>query len=139
MANKVIPKSQERLMDGSINYPTDVIKTAIVRGYTGYVAGHETLAHITGNGGALVATDTLSGKGIATNGNLTTLSCNPGSFGSPPAGAACNHQIAYKDSGNATTSWLISVDDTGTNLPLPVNGAPINYSYPNGVASFTSA
>jgi hypothetical protein len=139
MANKVIPKTQERLMDGTINYPSDVIKTALVRGYTGYVAGHATLADITSNGGTIVATDTLAGKGIATNGNVTTLSCNAGSFGSPAAGAAINHQITYKDSGNATTSYVIVIDDTGTNLPVTPNGGPINYSFPNGVASFTSA
>jgi hypothetical protein len=139
MANKVIPKTQERLMDGTISYPSDVIKTALVRGYTGYAAGHATLADITGNGGTLGPTDTLAGKGIATNGNVTTLSCNAGSFGSPVAGAAYNHQIVYKDTGNATTSYLIVVDDSGTNLPVTPNGGPINYSFPNGVASFTSA
>jgi hypothetical protein len=70
---------------------------------------------------------------------VTTLSCIAGSFGSPVAGAAYNHQIVYKDTGNATTSYLIVVDDSGTNLPVTPNGGPINYSFPNGVASFTSA
>lgn len=139
MANKVIPKAQERLVDATINWATDTIRVGLVRGYTGYAAGHQELSDITGNGGSVIATDTLSGRGAATSGNVTTLSCNSGTFGSVAAGAAANHVIVYKDTGTGSTSHLLVVDDTGTNLPVTPNGAPINYSFPSGVATFTSS
>lgn len=131
MANAVYSFAKESFLgqNPSIDWDTDNIKVAIVRGYT-FSQAHQFLSDITGGGGGTI---------VATSANLGTKSVTLGvadaadiTFTAVAAGAACQHLICYKDTGVAGTSPLIFALDTATGMPVTPTGADITVQFDGG-------
>jgi hypothetical protein len=93
MTNLLFPKGKQGLIDGSIDLDTATIKVSLVRGYT-YNAAHDFVDDVTGAGGTLVATATLSSKTV-TDGVFDAANVT---FSSVASGAACDTLIVYQAS-----------------------------------------
>lgn len=132
MANALFDKARESFLsqNPAIDWDTDNIKTCLVRGYTPAVSSHQYLSDVTGGGGGTI---------VATSGNLASKTVAAGvadaadvTFTAVTAGAAIPHVVIYKDTGTSSTSPLIAVIDTATNLPVTPNGGDITVAWDNG-------
>lgn len=132
MANGLFDKGRESFLgqNPGIDWDTDAIKVALVRGYTPNTATHQFLADVTGGGGGTI---------VATSGNLASKTVAAGvadaadiTFTAVTTGAACAHLVIYKDTGSAATSPLIALIDTATGLPVTPNGGDITVTWDNG-------
>ena len=115
MTTALYDKARESFLsqNPAIDWDTDNIKVALVRGYT-YSAAHQFLSDITGGGGGTI---------VATSGNLASKTVTSGvadaadiTFTAVSAGAACQYLIIYKDTGVAATSPLICAIDNYTGM-----------------------
>jgi hypothetical protein len=134
VANLPFPAGKEGFLDGSIDYDTGTMKLALVRGYT-YNAAHKFVSEVTGAGGTIVASVTLTGKTVtggaagATNPVFPTVS-----------GAAVPAIILYQSSAPtggadvaASAQRLIGYWDSGPGFPIPVNGTAPTAAIDTGV------
>lgn len=133
MANALFSLFKQALLSQSpsVDWDTDDIKVALVRGYT-FSQAHQFLSDITGGGGGTI---------VATSANLGTKSVTLGvadaadiTFTAVAAGAACQHLICYKDTGVAGTSPLIFSLDTATGLPVTPTGADVTVTWDGGAS-----
>lgn len=117
MADVIYNSFKQKIMDGSIDLDNDTIKVALVTSSytpdadthedfddvtdevtgTGYSAGGETLANVS------VTKDTTDDEGVFDADDVTWTSSEITARGA----------VIYKDSGDATTSWLIAYIDFG--------------------------
>jgi hypothetical protein len=135
VASSLFDPGREGCLDGTIDWDTAVIKTALVRGYT-FNATHKWVSDVTGAGGTLVATsDALSSKtvtaGVADAADVV--------FTAVAAGAAIPAIVVFQSSAvtggadvAATAQRLIAYIDTATGLPVTPNGQNINVAWDNG-------
>lgn len=133
MANALYPLAKESFLDQnpSIDWDTDDIKVALVRGYT-FSNTHQFLSDITGaGGGTIVATSANLGTKSATNGVADAADIT---FTAVAAGAACEHLICYKDTTVAATSPLIFAIDTATGMPVTPTGADVTCTWDGGAS-----
>jgi hypothetical protein len=131
MANALYSLFKEALLSQSpsVDWDTDDIKVALVRGYT-FSQTHQFLSDITGGGGGTI---------VATSANLAAKSVTNGvadagdvTFTAVAAGAACEHLICYMDTTVAATSPLIFAIDTATGMPVTPTGADITVQWDGG-------
>lgn len=132
--NTIYTKAKEKLLTGQINWLSDTIKVALVdsAAYTPNPSTDEFLAGITS--GAIVATsDPLAGKsatqGIADADDLTIAGVTGSQF---------EYLVIYKDTGSASTSPLICLIDTATNLPFTPTGGSLTLQFDNGSSKIFS-
>lgn len=129
MANSLYAKAKEGLLTAAINWSSDTIKAALVRGYTPNTGSHEFLSDVTTAGGTIVSTTAALTSKTAT---LGVADAADTVFTAVPSGAACPYVIVYQDTGTATTSRLIALLDTGTGLPVTPSGADITVTWDSG-------
>lgn len=128
MANALFDPGREGFLDGSIDYDTDTIKAALVRGYA-FSAAHRFVSDVTGAGGTLVARSAALTTKTVTSG---VADADDVTFTAVASGAAITAVIVYKDTGADGTSRLIAFIDTATNLPVTPNGGDITVSWDAG-------
>lgn len=127
MANGLYDKGREGFLDGSIDWDTDNIKAVLVTSaYVADLATHQFLSSV----GA--------GTRLATSGNLGTKTVTAGVADAADvtytaaSGGTVAAVVIYKDTGAEGTSRLICFIDTGTNLPLVLNGGDVTIQWSNG-------
>lgn len=127
MTAQLYSKFKESVLSGQINLLTDAIKACLVdtADYT-FSAAHQFLSDI-----PLAAreeiTAALAGKSV-TNG---VFDADDTVFASA-SGDTSEAVVLFKDTGSTTTSPLISYVDSGTGLPVILNGLDVNLSWSNG-------
>ena len=128
MANSLYDNGRESFLRGEISWNTDNIKVALADAadYTPSLSGDQFLSDIPG---AAIE---------ATSGNLSAKSTTAGvadaadfTF-SAVTGDQCEYLVIYQDTGVSTTSRLIGLIDTATNLPVTPNGGDIDVTWDNG-------
>jgi hypothetical protein len=131
MASVIYPKCKEAMWQGLIDASGGNVKCILVdtADYT-YSASHEFLS------------DVPAGAREETSGNLASKTFTNGTFDcadfsfSAAAGDPCEALIYYIDTGNAATSRLLVYVDSGTGLPVTLNGGTVNVTVnASGVAS----
>ncbi len=135
MASSLFDPGREGFLDGTIDWDTAVIKTALIRGYT-FNATHKWVSDVTGSGGTLVATSAaLSSKTVAAG----VADAADVVFTAVAAGAAIPAIVVFQSSAvtggadvAATAQRLIAYIDTATGLPVTPNGQNINVAFDNG-------
>jgi hypothetical protein len=126
MANSLYVSAHEGFLGGDIDWDS-TITAALVRGYTPNLDTHSTLSDVTGAGGTVVSSTTLTGKtktgGVADATDIT--------FPTVTAGAAIQHLLIYQQS----NSRLIALIDTtlGVTLPVIPNGGNITVQWDSGI------
>lgn len=135
MANSMFDPGREGFLDGTIDYDTAAIKTALVRGYT-FSAAHKFVSEVTGAGGTLVATSAALGTKSVTGGVADAADVTHTAVG---AGAAVTSMIIFQASAvtggadvAAAAQRLIGFIDTATGLPVTPNGGDIAVAWDNG-------
>ena len=122
MASAIYPKFKQKLMEGSINIPSDTIKIALVdTGTYTYSASHEFFSSITGVVGTPV---TLSNKTVTSG----VFDADDAVF-SAVSGASVEAVVIYKDTGSAATSPLIIFID---GISVTPNGGSITIQFDSG-------
>lgn len=128
MANALYARGRNKFLTGNIAWLTDNIKGVLVDygAYTVNLTTHEFLSDIAV--GARIATSpNLANKtavdGVADADDITF----PNVTG--PTGEAV---VLYKDTGVDSTSPLIGIIDSATNLPIIPNSGPIAVQWDNG-------
>lgn len=128
MANAMYTLGREHFLKGDISWNSNNIKANLLAGasYTPNLATDEHLSDIPG--GAIVATSanlasktTTGGTANAANITFTAVS-----------GAQITYVGVYQDTGTPSTSDLIILIDTATNLPLTPNGGDITVQWDTG-------
>lgn len=134
MTDQLYDSGREGFLTGQIDWDTAVIKISLVRGYT-FSSAHDMVNDVTGAGGTLVATATLTSPS-ATNGVADAADVV---FTSVATGAACSSLIIYQASavtGGAdvasSAQRLIAYIDSASGLPVTPNGGNINVTWDNG-------
>jgi hypothetical protein len=128
MANSIYKKGRQYFLEGAIAYLSDNIKTALLDAgsYTPNLSTDDNLDDIAG------------GARVATSGNLASKSSTDGTADaaditfSAVTGAQCSYIVMYKDSGTESSSHLMILIDTATNLPVTPNGGDITIQWDNG-------
>lgn len=128
MANTHYDNGLRNFLEGNIAWLTDTIKLVLVDGadYSPSVATHDALDDI-----PVAARVAISGAfasksstgGVADAGDVTLTSVTGDEF---------EYIVLFKDSGVESTSWLIGIIDTATNLPLIPNGGNVTVAWDNG-------
>lgn len=126
MASRVYPKYKEALLNGVVDLRAVDVKAMLVDldNYT-YSASHEFLADVPS-----AAREEISPA-------LTTKTTTDGVFDAddtsfPAAtGDPCEAVILFVDTGNEATSRLLTYMDSGTGLPVILNGGTVTLTWPN--------
>ena len=122
MASAIYPKFKQKIMEGSINIPSDTIKIALVdTGAYTYSSAHEFFSSVTGVVGTPV---TLSNKSVV-NG---IFDADDATF-SAVSGNSVEAVVIYKDTGSAATSPLIIFID---GISVTPNGGSITIQFGSG-------
>lgn len=134
MASALFDSGREGFLDGTINYITATVKISLVRGYT-FSAAHKFVSEVTGAGGSLVATQTLTGK-LATGGVADAADVT---FPTVAAGDPITALVIYQTSAAtggadlaASSQRLIAFIDDAANLPITPNGGNIDVVFDSG-------
>jgi len=139
MASALFDPGREGFLKGEIDWDTGVMKVNLVRGYT-FVASHKFVSDVTGAGGSLVGSGTVTPVTIAsptvTNGVADGADVT---FTTVTAGAACPALIIFQASAvtggadvAASAQRLVAYVDTATGLPVTPNGQNITITWDNG-------
>lgn len=128
MANAMYLPGRQAFLQGNIAWPSDNIKiNLITSGYTPNLTTDQYLSII--GGGNIVATSAnLSSKG-STNGVATAANVTFSSV----SGSAAAYIGMYKDTGSSSTSPLLILIDTASNLPVTPNGGDINVQWSTSI------
>ena len=133
MAGALYDKGREAFLgiaSGSINWVNDVIRVQLVSSsYVPSLSSHQFLTSVHAHTGS-IAFQTLASK-TATNGVADAADVT---FPALPVGMVIDYVLIYKNDGNANTSPLIALLDSGsaTGLPLTGSGADLSISWNNG-------
>ena len=127
MANRFYDKGLNKIASGAIDLDTDTIKAVGVDSadYTPNTTTHEWLSDIPSGG--RVVTVTLPNKTVGVAGVGTLDADNV--TATAVTGDQFEYLIYYKDTGTATTSALIAIVDTATDLPMTPNGGDIAFNW----------
>lgn len=98
--------------------------------YTVDLTNHDFLADVPAGG--RVATSAAYGGKTITGGVFDVTDLNP-TFVSV-TGDPCEYVIGFVDTGNAATSNLVWINDSGTGLPVSPNGGNINTIHDDGAS-----
>lgn len=126
MANVIYDKGRQAFLEGQIAYLTDTIKVALVKStYTPSTSLHQFYSDVSSHvaGTPLTLSGKTSTGGVADADDLI--------FPTIPSGFLVKYLVIYKDTGTDSTSPLIGVIDSGTNIPTVSNGAEITVSWSN--------
>jgi hypothetical protein len=134
VANSAFSAGKEGFLDGSIDWDTGTQKVALVRGYT-FNDTHKFVSQMTGAGGTIVSSVTLTGK---------TVTGGAAGAASPvfPAvsGASIPAIVVYQSSGPAggadvaaSAQRLIAYWDNGPGFPIQPNGTDVTGAIDTGV------
>lgn len=127
MANAMYGKGRGHFLTGDINWTSDNIKVLLAStSYTPSINADEHLSDIPG--GAIVATSANLASKTAT---LGTADAADITF-TAVSGSQVSYIVIYKDTGTSSTSDLILLIDTATNLPVTPNGGDITVQWDNG-------
>jgi hypothetical protein len=127
MANSMYAKALEKFLKGEISWNNDNIKAVIVDSsdYTPNLSTDEFLSAIA-SAGRVATSGNLTGKttigGVADADDVTFSSVT---------GDSVEYIVLYKDTGSASTSPLICIDDSATGLPCTPNGGDITITWDN--------
>lgn len=128
MANAHYDNGLRNFLEGNIAWLTDTIKLVLVDGadYSPSLATHDALDDIpvaarVAVSGAFSAKSSTGG--VADAGDVTLTAVTGDEF---------EYIAIFKDSGVESTSWLIGLIDTATNLPLIPNGGNVTVAWDNG-------
>jgi hypothetical protein len=128
MANSLYDLGREAFLNAGIDWATDDIKVALLDAadYTPNLATHDFLD------------DVPAGARVATSGNLASKTTSAGVADaadvtlSAVTGDESEYILIYKDTGVESTSTLIGLIDTATNLPITPNGGDIQIVWDSG-------
>lgn len=126
--SQLYTKTKEKLLSGQINWLADTIKVALVDSAS-YIPNIETDEFLSAiPTGAIVATsDALIGKsttnGAADADDVTIVNVNGNQF---------EYLAIYKEAGDPTTSPLIALIDSATNLPFSPSGGSVAIQWDAG-------
>lgn len=130
MANALYTKGLGHILDADVDWSADNIKVVLVDSadYTLSLANDESL------------NDIPAGGRVATSGNLASKTSTGGVADSADVtlstvtGDQSEYVVVYKDSGTASTSWLVAIYDTATGLPVTPNGGDITIAWSNAAS-----
>jgi hypothetical protein len=118
---------------GEIDWDTAVIKAALVRGYTVNAASHKFVSDVTTAGGTLAATSAALTSKTVTGGTADAADVT---FTAPAANASGHSILVFQSSAvtggadvAATAQRVICWLDTGTNLPITLNGGDVTVAW----------
>lgn len=129
--NSLYDKSREAFLKGQIDMSSDTIIALLVdgSGYSPNLATDDFLNDIPG------------GAVLATSSALTTKTTAAGVFDADdvlwaavPATGQGDYIVLVADSGTPSTSRVIGLIGTGTNLPIVPNGGDINCAWSSGTS-----
>lgn len=128
MANTVFNPAREGFLAGEIDWDTAVIKVALVRSYT-VSAAHKFVSDVTGAGGVLGATSAALTSKTVTSGTADAADVT---FTAPAANGSNHSLLVFQSSAvaggadvTASAQRVICWLDTGTNLPITLNGGDV--------------
>lgn len=128
MANGLYDKGREGFLDGSIDWDTDDIRTALYRsGYTPNLGSHQFLSDV----GAANLAATM-GSGMASKTVTAGVADAADVSYSAVTGATVAGLVIYKWSGSDATSRLIANIDTATGIPFVPSGGSVSIAWDNG-------
>ena len=132
MANTVFTTAREGHLAGEIDWDTAVIKAALVRSYT-VAASHKFVSDVTTAGGVLAATSAALTAKTVTGGTADAADVT---FTAPAANASGHGVLVFQSSAvtggadvAATAQRVIAYFDTGTNLPITLNGGDVTVAW----------
>ena len=135
MANTLFPLAREGFLAGEIDWDTAVIKWVLVRGYTIDTAD-KFVSDVTGGGGTLHGTPQTLGTKTVTQG---TADAADSTMTAVTANASNHSVLVYQASAvtggadvAASAQRIISVYDTGTNIPVVPNGGDVTIAWDSG-------
>lgn len=133
MANESYVKTREAAWSGEIDLLTSDIRFAVVDAdsYTADIDNDEFLSDVPTE--AIQGTsDLLTGKNI-TGGYFSASGVSfSDAPGSPESPVVAELLIGYIDTADPATSRLLGKIDSGSNLPITLNGSVITAIFPNG-------
>ena len=127
MANALYNKGKQKFLAADIDMEVDTIKAALVdsASYTPNMSTDEFYSSV--SAGTVGTPQTLASKtvtaGVFDAADITYTAVT---------GAQCEYIVIYKDTGTPSTSALIALIDTATNLPVTPNGGDISVTWDNG-------
>jgi len=126
MANALYDLGREAFLNADIDWSADNIKVALVDAavYTPNLATHDFLndvPSVVATSGNLASKTSAAGVADAADVTLSAVT-----------GAQCEYILLYQDTGVSSTSRLIGLIDTATNLPITPNGGDITIVWDNG-------
>jgi hypothetical protein len=129
MANSLYTNAKQLFLEAGINWLTDTIKATLVKNvYIADLNAHKFLSDVTGLVPGAQNIKTLTGKtttdGAADADNIV--------FPYVASGYNVKYVLIYKDTGDASTSPLIALIDTGVGLPLISTGGNIPITWDSG-------
>ncbi len=129
MANRLYSKYRQAALEGSIAILSDTIKASLVS------ASAYTPATTTDQFFSTIPSTVADSSGLSSK---TSSTPNPGTFDaaditwSAVTGSQCDYVVVWKSTGTGSTSPLIALFDTGTNLPVTPNGGDITAQWSSG-------
>lgn len=127
MANALYQLGRQAFLTAGISWTGDNIKAILVSsGYTPNLATDQYVSTV--GGGNTVAT---SGNFASKTATLGTANAANVTF-SAVSGSQVIYVVIYKDTGTGSTSPLIMLIDTATNLPVTPNGGDITVQWDTG-------
>lgn len=127
MANSLYAKFKQALLDKKIDMNTDAIHvTATSSGYSPNLTTDEFLDDISGG-------DVVADFGPLTSPTITAGVFDADDFTFPTVtGSQITRLVIYQNTGTPSTSYLIGVIDTASNLPKTPDGTDIDIVWDNG-------
>ena len=135
MANAKFNPARAGFLAGEIDWDTATIRAALVRGYT-FNADHKFVSQVTGAGGVLHAVSAPLASKTTTAGAADAADV----VWTAPASNASPHSVLIYQSSAVTggddvspaEQRLICWFDTGTNVPITLNGGDVGFQWDNG-------
>ena len=127
MANALYAKGKEKILSGSINFPSDTIKASLLSSaYTANLSTDEFWSGISAN--LLNSSQTLASETVTAG----VFDAADITFTAVTSGSTAKAIVIWKDTGTPSTSPLLVYIDTITGFPLATNGGDITIVWDNG-------
>lgn len=129
MANAMYGKGKEHILNGDIDFDTNVLKAILLSSsYTPSLSTHEFLTDVSSY--RLNTDQTLTGV----TKTLGVFDANDPTWTAVASGSTASYVAIYKDTGTPSTSLLIALFDTITNFPVSTIGSDITVRWDNGAS-----
>ena len=133
MSNALYAKGKEKILSGTIDFPANTLKVALVKNtYPQNLATDEFYSDISAY--VLGTPQTLSAKSVTAG----VFDAGDATYTAVTAGDTSEGVVIYKDTGVAGTSPLLAYIDTITGFPLATNGGDITIQWDNGAYKILS-